>query len=137
MKIQSEIPFRSIEQGVNENPAMTRFEIYCENKKGEQHKLRQFIKDYNEKVEKPEVSKEIKGQSVSDDYIIRLEQENLRDKEALKVLAEAVKDNYYESDPDGPDFCRYCDGNLSRRNVATVHKEDCPVLLAEEILNDN
>jgi hypothetical protein len=58
----------------------------------------------------------------------------LTDKEALKVLAEAIIDFYYESNPNGADYCRFCDMNTAK-TVAIIHHKDCPVLFAEEILN--
>jgi len=62
----------------------------------------------------------------------------LSDKEALKVLAEAVKDNYYENNNNDADRCRYCDCILHVHDWLNIkHKDDCPYLLAEEILNDN
>ena len=60
----------------------------------------------------------------------------LTDKEALKVLAEAVRDSFYVYDPDGSDYCSHCNITLSWHEER-IHKEDCPVLLAEEILNES
>lgn len=50
----------------------------------------------------------------------------LTDKEVLKVLAEAIVDNYVDNH-----FCLYCNSNLNLQ-----HESDCPVVLAKEILNE-
>ena len=59
----------------------------------------------------------------------------LSDKEKLKVLAEAIIDRFYVNNPDGSDYCNHCGSRLSYKNPIT-HEPDCPVLLAEEVLNN-
>ena len=56
----------------------------------------------------------------------------LTDKEIIKKLAEAVQDNYYESNPNGADTCRYCGVHL-HGNYS--HKDDCIMILANEVLS--
>ena len=48
----------------------------------------------------------------------------------LKVLAEAVKDN------SGIAHCIFCMSDNLNSNYNVVHHVNCPVLLAEEILNE-
>jgi len=48
----------------------------------------------------------------------------------LKVLAEAVKDN------SGIAHCIFCMSDNLDSNYNVVHHVNCPVLLAEEILNE-
>ena len=55
----------------------------------------------------------------------------LTDKESLKILAEAIKDNCFQ--PVGIRYCRFCNRIVSKVN--NNHDENCPALLAEEVLN--
>ena len=52
----------------------------------------------------------------------------LTDKESLKILAEAIKDNCFQ--PVGIRYCRFCNRIVSKVN--NNHDSDCPVLLADE-----
>lgn len=54
-------------------------------------------------------------------------------KESLKILAETVRDNYYESNTNGADSCKYCGIYLDK---GYSHHKDCPYLIAVEVLSD-
>lgn len=56
----------------------------------------------------------------------------LTDKEALKVLAKAVKDYCFQSVEIR--YCKFCNRVVSK--AEHNHDTDCPVLLAEEVLKE-
>lgn len=58
------------------------------------------------------------------------------EKEIIKILAETILKHYEESTYDGYK-CRFCHGYTEMSGmVASDHKPDCPVLLAEEVLKE-
>jgi len=59
----------------------------------------------------------------------------LTDKEALKVLAEAIKESQTTTNPEDADRCTFCYKEHSIKYNKYPHESDCPALLAEEVLN--
>jgi hypothetical protein len=56
---------------------------------------------------------------------------NINKDAMLKKFAEAIQDNYYESNPNGADTCRYCGVHL---HGDWNHKSDCIMLLTYEVM---
>lgn len=57
------------------------------------------------------------------------------DKEIIKILAEEIIDNYYETNNNDADRCRYCGCILNVRG-RVEHKDSCAYLLAEKVLKE-
>ena len=60
----------------------------------------------------------------------------LTDKEALKVLAEAIKESQTTTNPEDADRCTFCYKEHSIKYNKYPHESDCPALLAEEVLKE-